>query len=258
MCWRWMCAPVYAARITFRATIMSSAAFGQPRSPSRVDMAPSFITAPCGHRRVLAVVHQRQVEHLRILAGAPHELVALDALAVVGDRHDPGALQRAGGRERLALQTDGDAAGRQHLDHGVAPDGVVDVLDRAGVVGDGRGVRHAHDGGEAAGGRGPGAGRDRLLVRLAGLPEMDMDIDEPGAGDEAVRRRSSPPAGARRRAATRRARRRGRTGRRPRRARRRDRSRGHGQSRGRAWRKGAGYFDSSEMQTCSGWPPAQR
>ena len=46
MCWRWTCAPVLSERMTLRATMMSSAACGQPRRPRRVDIAPSFITAP--------------------------------------------------------------------------------------------------------------------------------------------------------------------------------------------------------------------
>ena len=41
---------------------------------------------PHRHRMVLAVVHQRQIEHLGVFAGTAHELVALDAVAVVGDR----------------------------------------------------------------------------------------------------------------------------------------------------------------------------
>ena len=72
------------------------------------------------HRGVLAVVHDRQVEHLRVFAGAAHELVALHAVAVVGDGDDAGALERADGRERLALHADGDAAGGIDVDDGVA------------------------------------------------------------------------------------------------------------------------------------------
>ena len=49
-----------------------------------------------------------------------------------------------------------------------------------------RGVGHAHDGGEAARGGGVRAGGDGFLVRLAGLAEVDVDVDEAGAGDEAA------------------------------------------------------------------------
>ena len=172
--------------MTLRETMMSSAAWGQPRRPSRVDITPSFMAAPW----VMASSWQwsmiGQVEHLRVLDGAAHELVVLHAMAVVGDGDDAGALERAGGRELLALLPDGDAAGRIDVDDGAAFDGVVDVLDGAGVVGDRAGVRHADDGGESAGGGGPRAGLDGLLVRLAGLAQVHVDVDQAGAGDEAA------------------------------------------------------------------------
>ena len=90
------------------------------------------------------------------------------------------------GGEGLTLHADGNAAGGEDFDNGVTADGVVDELDGAGVVGDGGRVGHAHDGGEAAGGGGAGAGANGLLVRLAGFAEVDVDIDEAGAGDEPV------------------------------------------------------------------------
>jgi hypothetical protein len=138
-----------------------------------------------GHGSVLAVIHDGQVEHLGVFDGAAHEFVVLDAVAVVGDGDDAGAFERADGGEGLALHADGDAAGGENFHDGVAANGVVDVLDGAGVVGDGRRVGHAHDGGEPAGGGGAGAGGDGFLMRLAGLAEVDVDVDEAGAGDEA-------------------------------------------------------------------------
>src|SRR5690606_7415432 len=105
-----------------------------------------------GHGVVLAVVHEREVEHLGVFAGAAHEFVGLHAVAVVGDGDDAGAFERADGGEGLALHADGDAAGLVDLDAGGAGDGVLDELDGAGAVGDGRGVGHADHGGEAAGG----------------------------------------------------------------------------------------------------------
>ena len=138
-----------------------------------------------GHRLVLTVVEHGEVEHLRVFDGAAHELVGLHAEAVVGERDDASFLERAVRGELLALHADGDAAGRVNA-HGRGGTGGLDELDGAGVVGDGRGVGHAHHGGETAGGGGLRTGEDGLLVRLAGLAEMDVDVDEAGADDEAA------------------------------------------------------------------------
>ena len=88
--------------------------------------------------------------------------------------------------ELLAFHPDGDAAGGINANGGLGGGGV-DQLDSAGVVGGRRGVGHAHDRGEPAGGGGLRAGEDVFLVRLAGLAEMDMDIDQAGADHETGR-----------------------------------------------------------------------
>jgi len=138
------------------------------------------------HRIILAVIHHRQIEHAGVLDRPPHEIVGLHAFAVVGDRDHAGALEGANRRQRLALHADGDAAGRVHPHDGVAGGGVLDELDGAGVVRDRGRVRHANHGGEPAGGGGARPGCNGLLVGLAGLAEVDVDVDQPGAGDEAT------------------------------------------------------------------------
>src|SRR5439155_11466166 len=60
------------------------------------------------------------------------------------------------------------------------------VGDGTGVV-DGLRVRHAADGGEAAGRRGAGAGLHGLLVLVAGLAEVDVNVDQAGTHDLAGR-----------------------------------------------------------------------
>ncbi len=73
----------------------------------------------------------------------------------IGEGDDAGALERAGGRASCSpFWPDGDAAGGINAHDGVAGGGVLDELDGADVVHDGRGVGHADDGGETAGGRG--------------------------------------------------------------------------------------------------------
>src|SRR2546427_2369289 len=51
-------------------------------------------------------------------------------------------------------------------------------------VGDGIGVRHGAHGGESTGDRGAGARSDGLLVFVAGLAQMDVNVDEPGRSEE--------------------------------------------------------------------------
>src|SRR5689334_430493 len=48
------------------------------------------------------------------------------------------------------------------------------------------GIRHGADGGKSSRSRGHGAAGDGLFVRLAGLSQMDMNIDEAGRDDESA------------------------------------------------------------------------
>jgi len=56
---------------------------------------------PLGHRFILAMIQDRQVEHLRVLDGAAHDLVVLHAPAVIGDGNHTDALERAVGASCL-------------------------------------------------------------------------------------------------------------------------------------------------------------
>src|SRR5581483_3430914 len=114
-----------------------------------------------------------------------HKLVVLHAAAIGGDSDAARALERSGGGDLLALLPGSDAPGGINPDDGIAVGDILDELDRAGVVRHRHGVGHADDGGETAGGGGARAARDGLLVRLAGLAEVDVNIDQAGAGDEA-------------------------------------------------------------------------
>ena len=133
---------------------------------------------------VLAVIHERQIEHFGIFAGASHQLVALHTVAVVGDGDHPGLGEGTDGGEGFAFHVDGDTAGREHVHDGVAFDHILDILDRAGIARGGRGVGHANHGGKATGGRTVGTGRDVFLMGLARLAEVNVDVDQPRAGYE--------------------------------------------------------------------------
>src|SRR5258706_10554902 len=52
---------------------------------------------------VLAMVENRQVEHLGILNRTSHQLVVLDAVAIVGNRDDASLFERTNRRQLFAL-----------------------------------------------------------------------------------------------------------------------------------------------------------
>ncbi len=53
---------------------------------------------------VLAMIEHRQADHARVLHRAPHQLVILNAMAVVGDRDHPGLRERADRRQLFARE----------------------------------------------------------------------------------------------------------------------------------------------------------
>ena len=113
------------------------------------------------------------------LHGAAHHGVVLHAAAVVG-KGAAAALQRGNvhGLEPPAAARDGGVG--EDLDAGVAVDDLLLLGEGLGTVGYGVEVWHGADGGVAAvcGRKRPGA--DGLLITLAGLAEMDVDIDKAG------------------------------------------------------------------------------
>ena len=120
------------------------------------------------------------VELAHVLHAGAHHAGALDAVAVVGERH--GALHDhvADLCERLALLAHRERADRAHVaEAGVA--GAVDlVADLGAGVGHRIGVGHRGHVGEAAVGRGAGAGLDGLLVLEAGVAEVHVHVHETG------------------------------------------------------------------------------
>jgi len=73
---------------------------------------------PVRHQRIiLAMVHHRQIEHLRVLKRAPHQFVVLHTMAVVGNGDDPRLFERADGRQFLAGDVLRDGAGDKNIHH---------------------------------------------------------------------------------------------------------------------------------------------
>ncbi len=108
-------------------------------------------------------------------------------MPVVGQRDAPCLLELGDVRELFAFLATRHGADRIDTREVGLGRLLQDVLGDAGVVVDGTGVRHARDGREAAGHRRRHAGRDRFLVLLPGLAEMDVHVDETGTDDESAR-----------------------------------------------------------------------
>ena len=63
----------------------------------------AFVHHAIGHQRViLAMVHYRQVEHLRVLQRPPHQLVVLHAVPVIRDGDHAGPFERTNRRQFFA------------------------------------------------------------------------------------------------------------------------------------------------------------
>ena len=148
---------------------------------------PLVHAAAVAQVRVLGVADHGAAERQRILHRAAVELGVHHGPPVVGER-DAARLGQLGELGQL-LPAEPPGHGTDWIDADRARGtrlGQDVVRDRAGVVGRLR-VRHAADGGEAAGGGGAGAGLDRLLVLVAGLAQVHVHVDEPWADDLAAR-----------------------------------------------------------------------
>ena len=156
---------------------------GPTQQAERVVPVALVHHARADERVVLAMIHHRQVEHRGVLQRAPHQVVVLHALPVVGDGDHAGILERADRCQLLAGDALGDRAGDEHVDLGRTLRAILNQRHRAGVVDRRAGVGHADNSGETAARRRRRAGADGLLGRLARLAKVNVNVDQPGADD---------------------------------------------------------------------------
>ena len=116
--------------------------------------------------------------------GLAHHAIFEDGVAVVGDGDGAGGFERGEVVECFAFGTAGGCGDGEDADARAAFGGEHPAGDFGRVV-DGNGVGHGRDGGESACGCCGGAGGDGFFVALAGLAEMDVNVDEAGCDDEA-------------------------------------------------------------------------
>src|SRR6266849_7134120 len=141
--------------------------------------------AAFGHARIFRVLNHAKIDLRRQAQRLTHHRVIEDGLAVVGDAHGSGTLQSAEISEHSAFAGMSRGADRENIDHRAAlwllePGYPVRRVD------DGLGIGHATYGSETSGRGGSGPGGDGLLVALAGLAQMDMQVDESGRDDQAT------------------------------------------------------------------------
>ena len=90
---------------------------------------------PLGHEGViLAMIHDGQIKHLCIFTGTAHEFVILNAMAVVGDGDDAGALERTDGCELFARDILGDRSGDEQIYESIPFRPVVNERHRARII----------------------------------------------------------------------------------------------------------------------------
>ena len=181
--------PVWRASITSRATMTSSAMPGQPGSPSRPEISPSW---------------QQAVGPASVGSWACWETTPPNALTYSSARritrasctHLPSSEKtRTRARDRAIspssassspAQSLGDGTDGLYVDQAGLATEVEDPQGGLGGVGHRRRVGHRQHRGEAAHRGGPRAGQDRLGVLAAGLAQVRVQVDEPGQRDEAV------------------------------------------------------------------------
>ena len=169
--------------------MLDSATAGQPGSPSRPEISPSWQQASApGEPRILGVLGHDAVERPDVLQGPAHQSRVGDAVAVVGEHPDLGSgaghqpqLGELRPGKPLAHRTD-----RDHLGRAGRPAQRGQMRGGLGGVGDRVGVGHGQHRGVPAARRRPRTRGDGLGVLAPGLPQVGVQIDQAGQRHQPV------------------------------------------------------------------------
>src|ERR1035438_2236897 len=134
---------------------------------------------------IFSMLHDREIQFRAEAQSHAHDVVVENGLAVVGDGDRSRPLQGAEVGESSALAAPGGGGDGEDVDQGCAL-GIAEPCDPFRGVNYGRGVGHGADRGEASGSRGGGTGSDGLFVTLAGLAQVNVQVDETGGDDQAT------------------------------------------------------------------------
>ena len=143
-------------------------------------MALSFMVPAVGQARVLGVLQDRQPHGPGRPQSLAHNAVFQQGTAIVAEGHRARGGQRREVGQPLALAGHGSRGHRKHVDHGAALGLLQPARDGRQIV-DGRGVGHGADGGKAARRRRRRPAGNGLLLPLSRLPQMHVQVDEPGS-----------------------------------------------------------------------------
>ena len=133
--------------------------------------------------RVFGVVHDQRVEIAGIGQRPTHHLGVGDAAVAIGKGDRAGCLEQPDLGHLLAAHALGQRGHRMDVDDRGVAGAAQHEIDRRRIVDDGRGVRLADDGGDAAGGGRLAGGGKRLAVAGAGLADKGAHVDQPGGDD---------------------------------------------------------------------------
>ncbi len=142
--------------------------------------------ASLGERPVLAVVDDMAPGGGRGFQGLAHDPAVRDGAAVVREGDGSGRDEVGHVDEITAARGPRDRRDRQDIGQAGPPGLGQDLLGYLPAVVDGSSVGHGADRGEAAPNSRPGPREDRLLSFVARLPQMDVQVDEPGDDDQAA------------------------------------------------------------------------
>ena len=147
----------------------------QPETPL------ALVHDPIPHKRVvLAMIHHCQSEHPSVFHGAAHDFVILNAMSVVSKGNHASVEKGTEGRQLFTTKALCDRTGAENIYARFASGFFFDPGDRRRAVGRRIGIRHRDDRGESSRRSCTCSGSDRLLVRLSGLAQMNVDINQAG------------------------------------------------------------------------------
>ena len=129
---------------------------------------------------ILTMRHHGDILPRRILHGLAIDLGVHDTLAILGHGDHPRRLHAGIIRSLLAQLTFGHGADLMDLDTADRRSLILHQADHLRAVRHGLGVGHGKDRGKAATGRGRHTGLHGFLLRLSGLAQMHVQIDQTG------------------------------------------------------------------------------
>ena len=132
------------------------------------------------------MVHDEGAEVLRVVQRIAHDARIGDRGLAIREGHGAGALQEADLGQFLTLEAFGQRRDDVHMDDGPLARAALHVVDQRYLIDDRLGIRHAHDGRDAARCRGKARGLEGFAMLLAGIARIDLRVDEPGAENVSV------------------------------------------------------------------------